>query len=261
MTSFAYTHRDARPDMDAGAAGASFQEEIAPPTPFPAGGARVKPIYVNMLIGDDETGSGNTWKVHIENSTEHVLTELGKRFAGIKYSYISMGDRAIGEKDKLRLQNATAEEVLREQKMLVREGGGDAAETFLWTMDDVLRDPALLPRTRSNEARGLLLLTTDDTKPLPDGRSLEEFAQQFRQSKIYLFVVGTPGSNMERVAQMCGGDFFALDLNPSAAEAERVAARLAQTVAATVRTPADGAGTTPATTVRAGDPVGTVPAG
>lgn len=247
--------------LDSAGAGSPAFQEIGMPPMFTPGGKGVKPIAVNLYICDDATGSGAAWAKGIEVMTKALTIELEAKFAQVKYSYIGMRDQDIGERDEVRLKNGTAEELLREQKLLRREGGGDAAETFFQTVEDLLNDPSFAVDTGHSEARGLVLKTTSDSKPAREN-SVQDLGRELKSRRIHLYVVGTPGSNMQELVDAAQGDFFPLDVNPSTAEAQRMASALAATVAATVS--AGGTAREPGKTVRATVPAmpsGTVSAG
>jgi len=192
-----------------------------------------RPEHLNLGIFDDWTGSGAPWAVAIEQTTSHLVEQIQAKFATVHWDYVGMRDMDIGEEDEYRLRGGTGADVVREQKLARRSGGGDAAETFAQTLENQLSDPGWMPDTGAIEARGVILFTTSDTKPAKHN-TLENLGQELKRRGINVFIIGTPGTNMEQLATAADGFFFALDVNPTVKEAQDIASRLAATVKTTM---------------------------
>lgn len=223
--------------------------------PFPASGTvggqlpgmhRVfngaRPERVCLTVSDDATGSGARWATVIEKVTEHLVKEMEQRFVAVKWDYVAMRDMDIGEEDEYRLRGGTGADLLREQKLIKRTGGGDAPETFARTVENLLSDPGWNVYTGALEALGLVKFTTSDTKPALYN-SLVELGEELKNRKIKLFVIGTPGTNMEELVRAADGFFFPLNVNPTDAEAREIVAKLAATVKTTMGGAVTGRGT------------------
>lgn len=201
-----------------------------------------RPERVCLTIDDDASGSGARWASVIENVTAHLVKEMEQRFVSVKWDYVAMRDMDIGEKDEYRLRGGTGADLLREQKLVERTGGGDAPETFSRTAENHLSDPGWHIYTGALEALGLVMFTTSDTKPALYN-SLDELGAEFKNRKIKLFVIGTPGTNMEELVRAADGFFFPLNVNPTDAEAREIVNKLAATVKTTMGTVVTGRGT------------------
>lgn len=213
-----------------------------------------KPVACDVLVIDDGTGSGKPWAAGIEKGTEMVVRTLTAKLAAVSFGYTVSRDRDVGEADEQRLANVDGDQLLREQKLIVRDGGGDPEETF---GDSVMDAVSGYPFNHASDvSRAIVLLTTSNSKPTAAGLAPFQVGEEVAKRKIYLFVVGEPGSNVEDMvkgAGKYGGGFFHLSLNPSQAEVDQMAARLTATIMGTVSNPA--AGTVPTGTVR---PSGTI---
>lgn len=192
-----------------------------------------RPEHVKISYNDDASGSGAPWARSIEAITGHLVAELASRFLSVTYDYVGMRDMDIGEADEYRLRGGSGEDLLREQKLLRRSGGGDADETFFQTVENHLSNPDWMPDTGSAEARGLIMATTSGSKPAKHN-SVDEIGQELKQRRIKLFVIGEPGSNMEELVRAADGFFFPLRVDPTPAEAKEIATKLAATVKTTM---------------------------
>lgn len=201
-----------------------------------------RPERVSLAVNDDASGSGARWASVIEQVTNHLVKEMEQRFITVKWDYVAMRDTDIGEEDEYRLRGSTGADLLREQKLIVRKGGGDAPETFSRTVENQLSDPGWMVYTGGLEALGLVMFTTSDTKPALYN-SLTELGAELKRRNIKLFVIGTPGTNMEELVHAADGFFFPLNTSPTDAEAREIVAKLAATVKSTMGAAATSRGT------------------
>jgi hypothetical protein len=203
-----------------------------------------KPIKVELLVVDDLTRSAVNRAQVIGQITRLCFDDLQKAIGDLSFGYVGSRDREQGEADELRVTLGTADQVLREQQLVIRDGGGDAAETFADTLVDCLNT---YPFTHAADVvRAVLLLCTDYTKPTAAGLSPLQVGQLFAQHRTHLFVVGEPGSNTAEMVQGAGafgGGFIELTANPGPQELAVVATRLTGTLVGTLSTA--GTGTVP----------------
>lgn len=193
-----------------------------------------KPIAASILVFDDLSGSSQTWGVAIEQVTENMVSALEASLAKVTWGYLGMRDQDVGEEDEPRLEEGTGTELLREQKAATREGGGDPDETFAWSVE---RAEQYYPFGGGSEvSKAMIVFETSSTKLLKSGRSLRDLGAALAKRRIYLFVVGTPGSNMKEMSQGAGqyGFFFELDANPGTREANKLAERLTATIKSSI---------------------------
>lgn len=192
-----------------------------------------RPERLKIAFKDDASGSGAPWARSIETITEQLVHELSSRFLAVSYDYVGMRDMDIGEADEYRLRGGSGEDLLREQKLLRRTGGGDADETFFQTVENHLSSPDWLTYTGASEALGLIMCTTSSSKPAKHN-TVEQLGEELKQRRIKLFVIGEPGSNMEDLVRAADGFFFPLRVDPTPAEAQEIATKLAATVKTTM---------------------------
>lgn len=205
----------------------------------------VRPETVRLTVCEDLSGSGAGWAKGITQISTDLVREIGSRFAQCRWDYIGMRDQDIGEHDEVRLLGVSGEDFLRDQQLVEHVGGGDADETFAQTVEDLLSRPDWMTYVGPNEALGLVLFTTSSTKPAK-GNTLEVLGEELKNRRINLYVIGTPGTNMQTLVDAAGGIFFELKSDPSPADTQRLAANLGKTVAGTLRTAAATVRDTPA---------------
>lgn len=198
-------------------------------------GKGLKPSSASILVIEDGTGSAQARAQAIAKATEQVVPRLESALAHVTWGYRVSRDIEEGESDEQRLVEGSGADLLREQAAVDHTGGGDADETFADSIEWALSDYTFSAAPDANKA--VLLFQTSSTKPPQSGRSLEQIGEEFRERRIYLFVIGTQGSNMEQITDAAGsyGFFIELSENPSGAEAARVAETLLATMKSTLR--------------------------
>ena len=203
------------------------------PAMKPAGGG-IKPASASILVMEDLTGSAVEWAEAIRNVTRQLVPRLESALASVTWGYRGCRDIDVGESDEQRLVEGSGADLLREQAAGKREGGGDADETFADSLEYALESYTFSPLREAS--KGVVLFQTSSTKPARSGRSLEEIGALFKQRRIRLFVVGTPGSNLERVTDAAGdhGFFIELTAKPNGVESEAVAKVLLATMKGTL---------------------------
>jgi hypothetical protein len=192
-----------------------------------------RPELARVSVKDDGSGSGLVWARSIEFISSHLVVELERRFLSVTYDYVGMHDMAIGEADEYLLQGGSGEDLLRAQKLLRRSGGGDADETFFQTVENHLSAPDSMPYTGASEALGMVMFTTSNSKPAKHN-TVAQLGAELKRRRIKLFVCGEPGTNMEDLVRAADGFFFPLRIEPTPAEAQDIATRLAATVKTTL---------------------------
>ena len=194
-----------------------------------------KPGQLELVVVDDGTLSSVGRAEVMATITEHLTQGLRKALAQVSYGYIVSRDRQEGEHDEWRVVQGTAEQVLREQALVIRAGGGDAAECFADTLMEVIDR---YPFTYSQDVvRVVLLVCTDDTKPTLHGLDAAQVGQALADRRTHLVVAGEPHSNTRDLVSSAGRYglmFWDLSAQPTPEALAKVTAGVTSTVVGTV---------------------------
>jgi hypothetical protein len=191
------------------------------------------PTEVIFVGSADITGSTGPYSATVPEVFEKVGRGLADKIATITYDVWSHGDLDCGQTPVQLCQHVTLDEAVAALKTLVYDGGGDPAESHADQVENLLNvsqwgaDPL-------KSRNVLLMFATDDTKPTRSGKSMKQLGKEFKDKRVFLFLVCQETANLRELVDSAGGVLVQISTNPDATEIQKVVAQLTASIATTV---------------------------
>jgi hypothetical protein len=196
------------------------------------GTTRKVPVNVDLVFAVDRTGSSQGFATGIVRAISMVAEPVVKRAARVRLFLQTHGDLDDGQRPIMVLRDGNLDEVIEAARRIDFGGGGDAPEHHTHALEEVLDtvDWTAAGPTR----RAVVLFTTADTKPSPSGRNAGQIADALRANDVLLFAVCEKEPGMLELVNRAQGEAFAISNDPSQAEMQSIAARVAASVLASL---------------------------
>lgn len=217
-------------------------QALLPSKRKPAAHMRV-PANLDIAIAIDISGSSTAFAQGIPLVIQRLMEYLNKRTSGTKRFWVTgFGDLEYGEDPVPLVDCGTGEEVMSQLGGLpaMFSGGGDAEETHLDSVAWVLKHtPLSKDRTRRRIIVGIF---NADTKPLRNGRTLQNLAEEIRGQGAQLFLVCEEFPQLRELVEQTGGFLMPLSNDPDETELITVTDQLGATILHTLTSMSYGPG-------------------
>lgn len=194
------------------------------------------PVTAHLHYLVDTTGSTAVRSGNITKFTQSSQKIVGSKAAKLLTSVYSCGDLEPGGGEAPKPTVALAEGVSPAQseavlKSLIYEGGGDAEETHLDSIEAVLN---WIPPGERAERHSLIAFFTDASKPMRSGMTPQELGARARAQGVFPVLVCQPCPLLESFREASGGLMYPITRDPSDDEITEVASKVAVSVLASL---------------------------
>jgi len=188
---------------------------------------------VDLATTVDRTGSSEQFRVGIPLTFETVVSQVSSKARTLKCWLASHGDLDEGQNFIIHTDSGTPNQAIEDIKKISYGGGGDPPEHHLDAIEELLKR---IPWTSDpSRARGAILaFMTADTKPAKSGVTPTQLGQQIKDKGILLYLVCEPTPTLHELASAAEGLVFQITNNPDPVELQKIAAKLAASIVATV---------------------------
>ena len=204
---------------DAGTTQSFENEMLEPDMVMPAQTNRKVPVQVDLVFVVDRTASSREFAAGIRQAIPMIARPVLQ----------THGDLECGQQPVMLVRDGQLDDVVTAIQHLRFEGGGDPPEHHTHAVETVLESvdwSGLPPRSRG----AVVLFTTADSKPSPSGRSPTQIGQALAAQGVMLFAVSQLEPAVSALIDGAQGMAFAISNDPSVAEMQSIASRVAASV-------------------------------
>ena len=214
---------------DAGTTQSFENEMLEPDMVMPAQTNRKVPVQVDLVFVVDRTASSREFAAGIRQAIPMIARPVMEKAARVRLFLQTHGDLECGQQPVMLVRDGQLDDVVTAIQHLRFEGGGDPPEHHTHAVETVLESvdwSGLPPRSRG----AVVLFTTADSTPSPSGRSPTQIGQALAAQGVMLFAVSQLEPAVSALIDGAQGMAFAISNDPSVAEMQSIASRVAASV-------------------------------
>jgi hypothetical protein len=207
----------------------SSAETLDPDMVMPAQRDRKVPVQVDLVFAIDRTASSLEFAAGIRQAIPMIARPVIAKAARVRLFLQTHGDLDCNQQPVMLVRDGQLDDVVTAVQHLRFEGGGDPPEHHTHAVETALDSvdwSGVPPRSRG----AIVLFTTADTKPSPSGRSPQEIGQSLAARGVLLFAVSQLEPGVRAMVDAAQGMAFAISNDPSVAEMQGIASRVAASV-------------------------------
>ncbi|HUN41585.1 MAG TPA: hypothetical protein VMU81_14965 [Acetobacteraceae bacterium] len=227
MPIFPETNTTDAPWTRAGAGNA--EEGLDPEMVMPRSSARRVPVQVDLVFAIDRTGSSHEFAVGIRQAIPMIARPVIEKAARVRLFLQTHGDLDYNEHPVMLVRDGGLDDIVTAAQHLSFGGGGDPPEHHAHALETALECVdwgGVPPKSRG----AIVLFSTADTKASPSGRTAQQIGQALAARGVLLFAVSQLEPGVNALIDAAHGMAFPISNEPSVAEMQRIASRVAASV-------------------------------
>ena len=192
------------------------------------------PVCVHAAAQIDRTGSSVAFERGIHLGLELYLNGLVTHVTEVQGWLGSHGDQDYDEHHVMHVEEGTPDELLRECKSIVFDGGGDGPEHHLDGIDTMVQQ---VPWSHDALTRKTMVcFVNDQTKPARSGMTPQQIGSQIKSLGILFYLVCESSPELEALASAADGLVMPISNDPDVEQLKQATAMVSRSLTATIAT-------------------------